>query len=82
MARPGAFLEELGRVRDATRVFVAGHLPHVEALAGMVITKGGKAAIAVENGGLLRLDLPDPGRAEGVLRWYLAPAHLADLAKG
>ncbi len=71
-----AWLRELGAEREARRVGVVGHMPSLGELVSLLITPGSRAAIQIENAGLLRVDVLDFQRPAGTLIWYLGPQQL------
>lgn len=72
------FLKSVG----AEALLIAGHMPHLGLLAGHIITGGGKAALKVDNAGVLCLDIRDFSPAYGTLLWSAPPLHLQIMAKG
>lgn len=60
-------------------IFIAGHLPSLASLASKILTDGHHLDIAIENGGLIQLNL-DISKGKGILNWYLTPAQLAVIA--
>lgn len=72
-----AFLKELSHPQA---VLIAGHLPNLAEVASYLLTPVGKVAIAIENGAVIRIDLPQPDSGAGELMWYLRREHLERLA--
>ncbi len=76
MAPPTALFELLQERTTWQRVLIAGHLPHLGEVASMLITDHCKAAIQIENAGLMRLEVLNFERPAGTLLWYLTPGQL------
>ncbi len=67
-----SYLRDLG----VSSACIAGHMPHIGLLVGHVITGGAKAAVKVENAGLICLEIKDFTPAFGTLVWCLPQKHL------
>ena len=61
-------------------ILIAGHLPSLGFLAAAILTNGHQVDIAIENGGLMQLNL-DFIKEKGTLNWCLTPTQLAEIAK-
>ncbi len=79
MARPEAAVRLLAEL-DAQSVLVTGHLPHLAELASHLLATTEKVRIAIQNGGLMRLDCPTLPTHSAELRWYLTPLQLQIIA--
>jgi len=82
MAAPEAALELLAQFATRQQAFIAGHLPSLREIAARLITKGQRAALHMENGGLMRIDVESFDPPAGTLVWSLAPMHLHVIAAG
>ena len=60
-------------------IFIAGHLPSLASLASVILTGSLNLDLAVENGGLMQIDL-DIATGRSVLNWHLTPPQLAAIA--
>lgn len=75
-----AFLEDLENRYDVNRVCLVGHMPSIGEIVSALITTNSKAAIHVENAGLMRVDVLDYRRPAGTLLWYATPQQLGLMA--
>lgn len=80
MAEPKDTLAYLQTLGPQEAIFVAGHLPNLGKLASFLLTSEQELNIAIENGGLLRLDAPQLAPGNATLRWYLTPMQLQIIA--
>ncbi len=80
MTSPDETVDFLATLRNARRVFIAGHLQSLGDLAARLLTSGSAAHVRVSNGGLTFLDLPEVPTHAGVLMWHLEAKHLAAIA--
>lgn len=76
MTPPGETVQALSELKSAQRILVAGHLPSVAEVASFLMTEGPKATIQFEMGGCCRIDVEDPAKHSGRLRWYMTPDQL------
>jgi len=77
LARPETTYELLRRRREARRVFIAGHLPHIPRLICASLGLRGESAVHIENAGLACLHLEDFAPSRGSLEWSLSAWQLA-----
>ncbi|NDV19785.1 phosphohistidine phosphatase SixA [Pseudodesulfovibrio sp. JC047] len=56
-------------------ILIVGHLPSLGALASHILTTRTPVDIAIENGGLMQLEM-DMTHQCGTLNWYLTPVQL------
>lgn len=70
-ARTLEYLQGLQQKHDVQRACIVGHMPNIGELVSLLITNDSRAAIQVENAGLLRVDIMDFNRPAGTLLWYL-----------
>jgi len=71
--------ETLDYIRDYNgleSILIVGHLPSLGALASHILTKKTPVDIAIENGGLMQLNL-NMNETCGALNWYMTPAQMA-----
>lgn len=61
-------------------ILIAGHLPSLSSVASQLLTQGNKLEIAIENGGLMQIEVTTH-ESVGRLNWYQTPAQLAEIAK-
>lgn len=68
----------LERYAAMQAVLVCGHLPNLAEVASHLL--GAKVRIGFANGGLVRLDMPEPPAREATLKYCLTPLHLQIIA--
>lgn len=71
------YIEELQQRYELARVCIVGHMPSIGEIVSTLITSDSKAAVQIENAGLLRLDILDFKRPAGSLAWYMGPQQLS-----
>ncbi|WP_243546524.1 SixA phosphatase family protein [Pseudodesulfovibrio tunisiensis] len=69
------YLSDLG----AESILVCGHLPSLNEVASHLLVQGPGLNIAIENGGIMRIDTDSPA-TRATLSWYLSPAQLGLVA--
>ncbi len=79
MAPPQGAINFIREYDGLDSIFIAGHLPSLSLIASTLLTGGSNLSIAIENGGLMQIDLQS-GETTGTLNWYLSPAQLAQIA--
>lgn len=77
---PRETLRLLRRHSDNGAILVAGHLPSLAEIASLLLGDGSRVRIHFENGGLVRLDLPELAAHQAELRWSLSAAQLKLIA--
>jgi phosphohistidine phosphatase len=80
MAEPVQSASLIREHPEESVVFVAGHLPNLERLAGYLLSPQDPPSIRFENGGLTRIDFPQDEENGPRLRWHLSPLHLQIIA--
>jgi len=71
-----AYLDELRQRFELARVCIVGHMPSIGEIVSALITSNCKAAVQVENAGIMRLEIMDFQRPAGTLVWYMGPQQL------
>ncbi|WP_319544124.1 phosphohistidine phosphatase SixA [uncultured Pseudodesulfovibrio sp.] len=61
-------------------ILIVGHLPSLGALASHILTTKTPVDIAIENGGLMQLQM-DMKETCGTLNWYLTPTQLTVISQ-
>ena len=82
-APPARLIDILARLPKDASIIVVGHQPHLGYVAGLSLFGGPVMGLELKKAGAccIRFDgAVKPG--EGVLRWWLMPSHLRQLAKG
>jgi len=69
-------IDYLKQFEGKKAVLIAGHLPSLAEVASSLLTKGAKATIKFERGGIGRIDVEQLPTHEGALHWYLTPEQL------
>lgn len=59
-------------------ILIAGHLPSLSNVASQLLVQNSNLRIAIENGGLMQLDVSFPKR-KARLNWHLTAAQLAEM---
>lgn len=67
---------------DARSVLITGHMPNLSKVASLLITGDDRQRIAVQNSGLLCIEIPGPRARHGSLIFSISPAQIALMAKG
>lgn len=80
MAEPEQSAALIREHQGESAVFVAGHLPNLERLAGFLLSPRNPPSIRFENGGLTRIDFSQDDENGPRLRWHLSPMHLQIIA--
>jgi len=73
-------LEALRPYEKQQALFLCGHLPLLTELASTLLSTGPKLGLALENGALLCLSVPNLSARGGSLRWLLQPPQLQMIA--
>jgi phosphohistidine phosphatase len=75
-------VERIDSLVDAHSVLIAGHMPNLAKLASLLITGDDRQRVAVQNSGLICIEIPGPRARHGTLIFSLTPKHIALMAKG
>jgi len=73
VARTLQFIQEYDGLDS---ILIAGHLPSLASVASQILMPGKQVDIAIENGGLMQLNM-NMSKGNGTLNWCMTPAQLA-----
>jgi len=77
---PQETLRLLRRHSESGALLLAGHLPSLAEIASLLLGNGCRVRIHFENGGLVRLDLPEVAALQAELRYSLTSAQIRLIA--
>jgi phosphohistidine phosphatase len=69
------------RLGDKNSVLIAGHMPHLQELASLLLAGGRGASIDFRNAGVVKIEVPELPTAEATLSWYLPPEALRRMVR-
>ena len=73
MTPPAETVTYLAGLPDVERILVAGHLPNLAGVAGLLLAGTERPFVAFERGGVCRIEAEELPTEKGRLIWYLPP---------